>query len=212
MKTLLTAGKITSFRNEIISLFDYATGVKSIGDFVVKVEELAEERFPNHQFDEKELDQLNSFKGDMLEVLSEIFFHIFSAHPAVGLTDYTPVALSEDYGVDAVGTNVNGDRCAVQDKYRNNPVALITYEDIGKTYSAGRELHQLPLEKSDTIFLFTTGQGINMHCQKVFGQKIRVINRQIISGLIDNNQNFWQQAEELIMDTLDSLQGSCQPF
>lgn len=205
MKTLLTASKITLYLNECIAMFDLVEGVKTIGNFVAKVEDLAVQKFPNAAYDEKEEDKLNAFKGDMLEILAEIFFTINSAHPAVGITDYTPVSLSEDYGVDATGTNVNGDLCAAQVKYRNNPVALITYEDMSKTFTAGKLSHCLPLEKNDTVFLFTTGEGITSACENVFGSVIRVINRRIIAGLIDNNQNFWQETEELILNTLDML-------
>ena len=205
MKILLTVGKITSFKREIVSLFDLETGVKTIGDFVARVEELAEVKFTNHKIDKNEENNYKSFKGDMLEVLSEIFFHIFSAHPAVGISNYIPVALSEDYGVDATGTNVNGDGCVIQDKYRNNPISLIEYGDLAKTFSAGICLNNLSLEKDSTIILFTTGQDANGHAYHVLGKRLRVINRQIISGIIDNNHTFWQQAEELIMDTLDSL-------
>lgn len=203
MNTLLTANKITLHLNEFITLFDNIDGVKTIDAFVAKVEQLAPIKFPNAETDVKELDKLNSFKGDTLEVLAEIFFNVYSADPAVGIRDYTPVSLDEDYGVDGIGTNVNGDQCAVQEKYRANPLELITYSDMAKTDSAGRRSHHLLLDKNDTIFLFTTGQGITSACEKVFGKVIRVINRRIISGYIDNNQNFWEQAEELIMNTLE---------
>jgi hypothetical protein len=205
MKSLLSAGKIVSYLLDCICLFDIVDGVKTIGDFVSKVESLAETNFPNAQCDEKELDKLNSFKGDMLEILTEIFFYVYSADPAVGIRDYVPVALSEDYGVDGIGTNVNGDRCAIQVKYRKNPIELITYGDIAKTDSAGRRRHNLPLEKNNTIFLFTTGEGITSACEQVFGNVIRVINRRIISGMIDNNNNFWESANDLILLTLDNL-------
>lgn len=203
MKTLLTANKITLHLNEFIALFDFIGGVKTIDDFVVKVEQLARDKFPNAETDTQELDRLNSFKGDTLEVLAEIFFDIYASDPAVGIKDYSPVSLDEDYGVDGIGINVNGDRCAVQEKYRANPLELITYSDIAKTDSSGRRLHHLLLDKNDTIFLFTTGQGITSACEKVFGKIIRVINRRIISGYIDNNQNFWERAEELIINTLE---------
>jgi hypothetical protein len=212
MKKLLSVEKIVSNRNEIISLFDLEIGVKSIGDFVFKVEDLAEQKFPNAQYDEGEMDKLNTFKGDMLEVFAEIFFYIFSAHPEVGITNYTPVPLAEDYGVDAVGINVNGDNCVAQIKYRANPVALIDYGDLTKTLAAGYCLNNFSFRKDDTIFLLTTGQDTNSHGHHVLGKILRVINRQIIAGKVDNNQNFWQQAEELIMDTLDSLQEPCQYF
>ena len=47
MKSLLSAGKIVSYLLDCICLFDIVDGVKTIGDFVSKVESLAETNFPN---------------------------------------------------------------------------------------------------------------------------------------------------------------------
>lgn len=204
MTPLLTASKITLYLDECISLFDMEDGVKTIGDFVVRTEKLSL-KFGGHDMTETEKEKLNSFKGDMLEILAEIFFRIFPADPAVGVISYQPVPLSEDFGVDGVGINVNGDQCVVQDKYRANPLEVILYTDIAKTYTAGKLRHNMPLDKDDTILLFTTATGVTPACQEVFGNKLRVINRKIISSYIDNNQTFWQQAEELILFTLDNL-------
>jgi hypothetical protein len=204
MKTLLGSSKITLYLDEVISLFDNDAGVKTISDFVKKVEVLSE----NFIDDEKPADKqekLNTFKGDMLELLAEIFFYIFQSDPAVGLSDYVPVELSEDYGVDAIGLNVNGDKCAVQVKYRSNPVEQILYEDLSKTYCAGREAHNVAIDKPDTLWLITTCDGANKSSHKVLKEKLRVINKSIIANYIDNNKTFWSQAEEIIMFTLDSL-------
>jgi glycyl-tRNA synthetase alpha subunit len=203
VKTLLTVNKITTYLPECIALFDRIDGVKTIRDFINKVESLSL-KYQDIKIPNEKNEKLNSFKGDMLEILGEIFFSVFSADPAVGLADYIPVPLSEDYGVDGIGINVNGDKCAVQMKYRANPLELILYSDIAKTYAAGKLTHNLPLDKNNTIFLFTTGNTITAACEAIFGKIIRVINRNIIAGKIDNNQNFWLQAERLIMDTLDN--------
>lgn len=206
MKTLLSASKIATYLNECIALFDLVEGVKTIGDFVSRVELLADAKYPTAQLDDTELDKLNTFKGDMLEVFTEIFFYLFSNDPTVGLAGYTPVSISDDYGVDGIGINVNGDECAVQVKYRNNPVAVIEWSDMAKTFGAGICSHQLLLNKNDTVFLITTGEGVTGPCHQVLGNRLRVINRRIIAGKVDNNQNFWQEAQELILDTWDSLQ------
>lgn len=198
MKPLLMAGKITLYLEECQSLFDAVNGVKTIDDFVKRVE-LLSQKYASDQ------DALNTFKGDMLEVLAEIFFRIFAADPAVGISDYRPVPLSEDYGVDGIGTNPNGDACAIQDKYRVNPLENITYADIARTYTAGVLRHHLSLDKNDNIILFTTGNDVSSACHDVFGSKLRIINRKIISSYIDNNQTFWGQAEKLILFTLNGL-------
>ncbi len=207
MKLLSTASKIIVCLDEWNSIFDPLDKISTIDSFVKKVELMAPLKFPNASNDRREEDKLNSFKGDMLEVLCEIFFNIYASDPAVGLLDYTPVSLADDYGVDGIGRNVNGDHCAIQIKYRSNPLELIPLADMAKTYAAGRLLHGLPLNKDNSIFLFTTGKGITAPCHYVFNNIIRVIDRQIISGLIDNNQNFVDQAENLICETIKPLIG-----
>lgn len=196
MKPLSTASLIVSHLDAVIRLFDRETGIKTIGDFVKQLEILAKENFPDIPEDNEEHPGYK-FKGDMLEILGDIFFNIYSSDPAVGLIDYHSVPIDEDYGVDGIGVNVNGDQVAVQMKYKANPLIKIEYKEIARTYCAGREIHNLSLENNDTIIVFTTGNGMTSALQRVLRNKVRVIDRKIIAGFIDDNQNFWTQAEEL---------------
>ena len=201
MKILSTVSLLSTHTNEVILLFDFTNGVKTISDFVKQVNKLAEENYPSTSNEDN--DEANKFKGDMLEILADIFFNIYAADPAVGLRNYKSVPINEDYGVDGIGANVNGDRCAVQIKFKSNPLTQITYEEVSKTYCSGKELHNLLLDKENTIFVFTTGTGSTAALQKVLGNKVRLIDIGIIAGKIDNNNNFWEQAQELILDTLE---------
>jgi hypothetical protein len=153
---------------------------------------------------EKEV--LYKFKGDMLEVLSEIFFTIFQSDEAVGIRDYTPVELADDYGVDAVGVNVNGHKVAIQVKYRSNPADSIPYADIARTFtSAVCQLQMLDVvHHPHTIYLFTSADGVSGAYEKVLGRKSVVIARKTIATKIDNNKNFWRMANEMIVKTLNA--------
>ena len=200
---LTTASLIFLHEDEVISLFSSDTGVKTIGDFVKRTEALAKEKYPNKPEDENDDNPAYKFKGDMLEILAELFFNIYSSDPAVGLREYHSVPISEDYGVDAIGINVNGDQVAVQMKYKANPLTKIEYSEISKTYNAAIEIHNIPLylPKNDTIFVFTTGNEMTAALQNVNKNKVRLIDRKIISGLVDNNENFWLQVNALLYDT-----------
>lgn len=149
-------------------------------------------------------EDINKFKGDMLEVLSEIFFNAFKTDEAIGLKEYEPINLEDDFGIDATGVNVNNHKCVVQVKYRKNPDSLIEYSDIAKTYTSS--LLQLNLSDiyyhDNTIFLFTTAKGVTGAFEKVMKQKVRVINRSIISTKIDNNKTFWKFAFKEISESL----------
>lgn len=145
-------------------------------------------------------EEINKFKGDMLEILSEIFFNCFSSDEGVGIKDYTPIELDSDFGVDAIGKNVNNHDCVVQVKYRKNVENVIKYEDIAKTFTSAT----LQLQISDvyfhnnTIYLFTTASGVTGSFEKIMEKKVVVINRGVISTKIDNNKTFWNFAHEQI--------------
>lgn len=192
----LTVEKVIKYKNDIIDIFVFA---KTIDDFVKKTEELSIKYIDNE-------DTLNSFKGDTFEIFSELFFMTFHADPEVGLTNYEPIPLNEDYGVDAIATNVVGNNVVVQCKYKSNPMELIDYASICRTYSAGIEKHTVELNKSinNTIFIITTGAGVTEPCHNVFKNKLRVINKQILSSKIDNNQIFWKNCAEILISSIEN--------
>lgn len=150
-------------------------------------------------------DTLYKFKGDMLEVLSEIFFTCFNSDEALGLREYAPVELTDDFGVDATGTNVNGHQCVVQVKYRSNPDDVIPYSDIARTFTSG--VCQLGImdivNHPHTVYLFTTSNGTTAAYQKVMRNKTITVTRKIIATKIDNNANFWLFAFNAIKKTLE---------
>jgi hypothetical protein len=195
MNPLNNKNKIANFKNECISLY-LDTGVKTIKSFIKEVEALSLKY---------NILDIPSFKGDMLEILSEIFFGAFRNDTSIGIREYNPIPLDEDYGVDAIGINVNNDKCAIQVKYRANPLDLIEYTDMAKTYTSARIRNNIPLENDNTLYLFTTAYSITTACDTVFGKKLRVINRNIIAGKIDNNHSFWDEAQLRIMKTFEEL-------
>jgi hypothetical protein len=152
-----------------------------------------------------DLDERNKFYGDMLEVLSELFFNIMIGNPRFSLSEYTPIGINEDYGVDATGINVNKHKCAVQVKFRHNPNDLITYTDIAKTFtSAVCQFDMLDVVNHDhTIFLFTNVYDVSRQFKEVLQKKAVVLNNAIISQEIDNNRYFWETAYNMIFNKLD---------
>lgn len=150
-------------------------------------------------------EDINKFKGDMLEVLSEIFFNCFGADEAIGIKEYSPIELNSDFGVDAIGKNVNNHNCVVQIKYRKNVNNLIEYSDISKTYTSALLQLNIPdvYLHDHTIYLFTTASGVTGSFEKVMKNKVVIINRSIISTKIDNNKTFWEFASKEIGSSLE---------
>ena len=142
----------------------------------------------------KNEDDRNKFKGDALEVLSELFFMAFKYDPKVGLTNYEPITVDEDYGSDATGFNANNVKAAVQVKYRSNPADISTYPtyaEISRTFASGVCLHGISPTAMHTVFVFTNAKDVYHTCYKVLGERLVIVNREIIERFIDNNVAFW---------------------
>ena len=148
-----------------------------------------------------DIDELNKFKGDVLEVFAEIFFNAHTYDSSFGVDDYTPITLENDYGVDAIGINPNGDKVAIQIKYRSNPNDLVTYAEIARTYTSGKIQLDLDLDNDKTIYVFTTANGVTIPCQEVLGRRLVVVDRSIIKT-VDNNKLFWANAYEQIIQAI----------
>ena len=150
-------------------------------------------------------DEINVFKGDMLEFFAWMFFNAFKNDESLGLTDYKAVELDSDFGVDATGRNVNGRESVIQVKYRKNPTDLIAYADIARTFTSA--LCQLHINDvytfNHTVFLFTTANGVSGAFDKVMGEKCVIVSRGIIATKIDNNVSFWTECYNKVFEMLN---------
>lgn len=145
----------------------------------------------------------NKFKGDMFEIFAWVFFKAFKNDPSVGLVEYTPIDINEDYGVDGVGTNAAGNKVAVQVKYRHNPKNLVLYTEIAKTYTSGRLVLKLGLEEENSIYVFTNAMDVRPSCKEVFRNIVKVLNADGIDHYVHNNKNFWNFFYERVQRYLD---------
>lgn len=147
-------------------------------------------------------EERNVFKGDMFETFAEIFFKAFQNDNSFGLSDYAPVPLEEDFGVDGTGINAAGKPTVVQIKYRSNPLDSVTYAELARTYTSAMLFQGISLEGENCVFVFTTAYDVTPPNNTVFKKMIRVISHKIISQEIDNNVNFWRFAYNEIKQTL----------
>ena len=179
--------------HDFYDLWSQKTSFQTIAEWVNDVERLV-----NNISD---IDSSLKFRGDMLEVLSEIFFNEFETDEAVGLKDYTPVSIDEDYGVDATGINPASTKVAVQCKYKN--FEPVTYTELAKTFTSGLLILKCDLMERNSIYVFTTAVSFSSAVDKNLGSKVVKIDRNVISRKIDNNRTFWQNAYKRIFETLD---------
>lgn len=198
---MLKCTMIHSYPREYFDLYQLAENGFTFRQWNNEVLRIANSRELN--LDE---DARNKFKGDMLEVFSEIFFYQFQTDEALGITEYQPIEINDDYGVDARGINVNGKQTAIQVKYRSNPEDKISYADIARTFtSAVLQLHMKDVIDNDrTVFLFTNAGGVTGAFDTVMQKKTVIITRAVIATKVDNNVTFWKNAYDLIYRTMDN--------
>lgn len=179
--------------HDFYDLWSQKTSFQTIAEWINDVEVLAN-NIPD-------IDTALKFRGDMLEVLSEIFFNEFESDEAVGLREYSPVAIEEDFGVDATGINPANTKVAVQCKYKN--FEPVTYTELAKTFTSGLLILKCDLMERNSIYVFTTAVTFSSAVDKNLGSKVVKIDRNVISRKIDNNRTFWQNAYKRIFATLD---------
>lgn len=195
---LKTSGHVKKYYKPCCIIFEdfkERNGVDAtLAEFIKSIE--------THAVDVKEEDARLSFKGDMLEILAEIFFKATATSPIHGLRNYSPIPLEEDYGVDGQGENAAGAKCAVQVKYRHDPFNSVLYAELARTYTSAILQLKMPMVEDNCLWVFTTANGVTSSCDHVFGNKLRIINRNIIHQEISNNISFWEFALNEIAETL----------
>lgn len=143
------------------------------------------------------------FRGDMFEIFAEIFFISFTSDNRVGVYDYEPVPSKNDNGVDGVCKNINGYNSTIQVKFRLNPMYELKERDIKQFGFQSITKYGVDLNHSNNMIVFTNCKGLHWHTEsEVFQNKLRVINGDFITRMIDNNEGFWNSARNIILDTL----------
>jgi len=137
------------------------------------------------------VDDRLTFRGDALELLTEFLLKSCPNHIRHGITDYTIVPLRDDYGVDATGRNVNNDSVVIQCKFRKNPLDLISYSDLARTFTSGVLSYGLDKDKNKNLWLVTTANDANRNAHKEFGRRLHVLGRSHLKSQVDGNITFW---------------------
>lgn len=143
------------------------------------------------------------FRGDLFEIFAEIFFKINDADNRIGVFDYQPVQSHDDNGVDGISKNIDGVNTTIQVKYRMNPMYSLKERDIKQFAFQSILKYGVDLKQDNNMIVFTNCQGLHWYTDSnVFQNKLRAINGDMISRMIDNNEGFWNSAKSLINETL----------
>lgn len=143
------------------------------------------------------------FIGDLFEIFAESFFLLNRSDNRIGVYDYETVNSNDDNGVDGFGKNIDGLPCTIQVKYRGNPTYLLKERDIKQFAYQSVINYDVDHKKSGNMIVFTNCKGLHWYTDsEVFNKKIRVINGEIISSFIDNNEGFWNSFKNLIVESI----------
>ena len=134
-------------------------------------------------------DKQRKFRGDAFEIFGEYVCRVTESDSRIGVRSGELVPLDEDVGVDLHGISTMGDGpVAVQFKFKSDPCHIFKLRELATWLAASGHIFEA---KGRNLILITTGLGVN-HKVKQVVPNLRVINREILRSLVDNNEGFWE--------------------
>jgi hypothetical protein len=183
---------------------------KTFNQFIKEIDKISDSAedygYTNLEIEEETKLGKYKFIGDLFEIFAEAFFIQFKSDNRIGVFDYKPVPSEDDNGVDGFGKNIEGEPCTIQVKYRGNPKYLLKERDIKQFAYQSIVNYDVDFKKSNNMIVFTNCEGLHWYTNsKVFNEKIRVINGEMISKLIDNNEGFWNTFKDLMINSVKEV-------
>ena len=139
----------------------------------------------------------NEYKGWGLEIFAECLLKCFPTDKRVGISDYK-ITDEEDTGVDGSGIGINGKPATVQVKYRQANYILTANDDhLGNFKAASLSAKYRVYPTPDTngkcnMLIVTTGKELHHHTRDQMLPEVRVLNREKLRVLVDDNHVFWK--------------------
>ena len=139
----------------------------------------------------------DKYVGDGFEFLINIFIKTSEFDNRINISKYEPVQ-SDDNGVDGVGFNSIGEKCAIQIKYRSNTMKTLTANEDHLSNFIADAMFKYKIvapEKNTDIprhYVFTTAKGLNFYTDEhMFKGFVKCYGIEDLKSLLDNNYNFW---------------------
>jgi hypothetical protein len=171
-----------------------------LNTFIGRVEKQSEE------YSKGDTDLQNNYKGWALELFSEFLIRLMGHDKRIGVTDYQLVDESDDSGVDGHGNGVNGLPCTIQVKYRPAHWILSANQDHLSNFTAASMMkYGVSTDPNDkNMLIITTAKDLHWHTdEQMFHKRVRVLNREKLRVLVDNNNAFWIDFLKSWMETLN---------
>lgn len=172
--------------HNIVGLFDKTN---KISTFMRKLETQA-------KIDPDRYDR-DKYVGDGLEFLINIFTKTTEFDKRVNIINYEPVQ-SDDNGVDGIGLNALGEKCAIQIKYRSNTMQRLTAnQDHLSNFIADAMFKYKIVAPDDNTkvprhYVFTTAAGLNFYTDnEMFKGYVKCYGIDDMKYFLDDNLHFW---------------------
>jgi hypothetical protein len=155
---------------------------------------------------------VDKYKGDAFEFFVELFLTINATDNRVGVYNYKPIPPDEDNGADGTGTNMSGNECVVQVKYRGNTEHLLTANEdhLSNLIVAGSLLgvnFDMKDKKNYRHFVFTTAKSLHFYTdEQMFKGKVKCFGYEEFRKMVDNNIPFWNKCREVVRELDPRLQ------
>jgi hypothetical protein len=176
---------------DLVKLFD---GVNKFSNLIKNIEKLSIKNPDKYN--------INEYKGDAFEFFVEMFLNAFQFDNRVMVSNYEPNK-GIDNGVDGIGVNYFGDKCAIQVKYRSNSETLLStnQDHLANLIVDAQMRHDITLEKDlkkpKKHFIFTTAKGLHYYTDSsMFEGSVKCFGIEDFKSMLDNNVNFWNWCRE----------------
>jgi hypothetical protein len=147
-------------------------------------------------------------KGAIFEIFIDGFFKVMGATPSIGVYNYRPESAANDYGVDGFGLGADSKSLTVQVKFRSDATQELQERDIKQFPFQSYVSYGVDMNTNTNLLLVTSCKGLHpITSSQVFCSKIRVINSEHIKDLIDDNDAFWKNFNQIIDNTIKIIYG-----
>ena len=148
----------------------------------------------------------DKYKGDAFEFFVELFLTINATDNRVFVYNYKPIPADEDGGADGIGTNMLGENCVVQIKFRGNVEHMLTANEdhLSNLIVAGAHLgvsFDNKNKKNFRHFVFTTAKSLHFYTdEQMFKGKVFCFGYEEFKKMVDNNLQFWNKCREIVRE------------
>lgn len=137
----------------------------------------------------------DDYKGGGFESFCEALIRLSPTDNRIGICQYKPHLEKYEFGSDGIGVAVNGFPGLVQCKNRPaNWLLSIDGDHIGNLLTDAF-LRGVPKDRNN-LLIMTAGAGLGLNAQKIIGDVVRVLNRECLRQMVDNNVIFWNEYYE----------------